>query len=462
MIKFKGTYGNVYLSEDGRYVKKVVHKYHYYKLNGDEDKKDSNKNEDKVDDDNEGNKKKVTRIKYFESTSIKEIVSILSLSSIKNIIPLIDVRCGTNDFTIKMPYRGKPLDKWCRDLRFVDRLQKIPTIMGQLISIVNNLSILDIVHGDIKPQNILIDRNDRVTLIDFGACILDTTIISEVKDPIIFNMCTYWFSSPEMLSLKYKKNKISPKHDIFSLGLILKYILINGYTKDEDTFIVESEKRGDERYSLNLDLQSTDINNLLFDMLIVDQDSRPSASELLSRSIFDRVNKETTCIDIFDSRLKNIRKTSFRTEMVNYIFSTCEMNDYQYMACLSVWIMDKYSTIRQDLSYYEYNILGISCILIADCLLQYGRISLNSIKHMISPYSIITNTVCIVLHDLDYKVYARTFDYYLRKSEDKVDYDIVKQIVLDVDNMSLSIDEQLAMYRLKADEATDKMKSLKI
>jgi len=77
-----------------------------------------------------------------------------------------------------------------------------------------------IIHGDIKPSNILMNRRGRAKIVDFGlAAVLNTR--SEQKNSDIFGTAGYM--SPEQI----QGAVVDPRSDLFSLGVVL-YEVITG------------------------------------------------------------------------------------------------------------------------------------------------------------------------------------------------------------------------------------------
>ncbi len=74
-----------------------------------------------------------------------------------------------------------------------------------------------IVHGDIKPANIMLKRTGRAKIIDLGAA----TFYGE-KSPI--KLCTPFYAAPEIIHGK-KVEKPMPQSDIASLGYVLLELL---------------------------------------------------------------------------------------------------------------------------------------------------------------------------------------------------------------------------------------------
>lgn len=101
--------------------------------------------------------------------------------------------------------------------------EEIIKIINNILKAMTYIHDIGIGHGDIKPENILINNNLDIQIIDFGfsctrECIVGGTLIYE---------------SPEMLNETLNKKRVisktfQKKSDIFSLGLVF-YELANGY-----------------------------------------------------------------------------------------------------------------------------------------------------------------------------------------------------------------------------------------
>ena len=76
----------------------------------------------------------------------------------------------------------------------------------------------NLVHRDVKPENIMIDKNGRVVLIDFNA---SRKISSASKDTVI--MGTIGYASPEQLGV----TQSDARTDIYALGVLLN-VMITG------------------------------------------------------------------------------------------------------------------------------------------------------------------------------------------------------------------------------------------
>ena len=83
--------------------------------------------------------------------------------------------------------------------------------MKQLFQAINHCHAQNIVHRDIKPDNIMITNDDSVRLIDFGL-----SKASKKGKQLKTVAGTPYYMSPEVLEGAYSK-----KADIWSLGVLL-------------------------------------------------------------------------------------------------------------------------------------------------------------------------------------------------------------------------------------------------
>ena len=113
---------------------------------------------------------------------------------------------------------GLPLyDKICKQVNQVFTEKQAGSYMRQLFQAINHCHAQNIVHRDIKPDNIMITDDNRVRLIDFGLAV-------ESKRRDLTEIAgTPYYMAPEVIKSTYGKQS-----DLWSLGVVL-YTLVSGY-----------------------------------------------------------------------------------------------------------------------------------------------------------------------------------------------------------------------------------------
>lgn len=134
--------------------------------------------------------------------------------------------CGNeNIYTVMDFIPGKSLDEWLKEGRKFTYTQ-VAKYLKQLCEVVDYLhsQATPIIHGDIKPANIMLTPEDNICLIDFN--------ISGFSDNMEVIGFTPGYASPEQVQAaqdrSQRKIEISERSDIFSIGAAM-YPLITGY-----------------------------------------------------------------------------------------------------------------------------------------------------------------------------------------------------------------------------------------
>jgi len=143
------------------------------------------------------------------------------------------------------------LNEWVSQIPYFS-LRKIKSLF---INLLNGLSFIHskgIVHGDIKLENIL-EKNNILVYSDFGLSCFEPKC-DELAGTIKYMDPALYITYEGMLDIKYEKEKMSYDSDIYSLGCVFYYMLMN-----EDYFdLVDPCDTYDEYF----DLYNRRINNL--------------------------------------------------------------------------------------------------------------------------------------------------------------------------------------------------------
>ncbi|CAL4918773.1 unnamed protein product [Urochloa decumbens] len=103
----------------------------------------------------------------------REIEAMLTLSGVEHIVQMYLAwgEQATNGYTkyIMMEMFERSLEDYLSARRDVD-LQKSTSIFTEIMIGVQSMHNAGIIHRDLKPMNILIDKNEHVSIADFGTC----------------------------------------------------------------------------------------------------------------------------------------------------------------------------------------------------------------------------------------------------------------------------------------------------
>ncbi|MBC8171700.1 MAG: protein kinase [Anaerolineae bacterium] len=148
-----------------------------------------------------------------------------------NIIRVYDYRRHKDLYYIVMNYiEGKDLADELNDLRRRGKLMDVDRafrILGPVASALDFAHAAGIIHRDVKPSNILLDKNDKAILTDFGLVLrqsVDQTLGTAFGTPR--------YISPEQA---LASEKSVPQSDIYSLAVIVYEILTGDLLFRADT-----------------------------------------------------------------------------------------------------------------------------------------------------------------------------------------------------------------------------------
>ncbi len=158
---------------------------------------------------------------------------------------------------------GEPFDTWCEAVPLAERL----ALFHQILSAVGYAHGRLVAHGDLKPSNILVDRDGRARLLDFGIARLLTDEASAV---LMSGAVTSSYASPARLS----GAPPSIADDVFALGRLLNVAI--GPDKDRELAAI-----ADKATAVDEALRYASVPDLAAD---IDRWSRREAVVALPRS----------------------------------------------------------------------------------------------------------------------------------------------------------------------------------
>ena len=171
-----------------------------------------------------------SKIELFEhKTNKNKVVKILSKYRNDHIFRLLR---GTQHKNLPVIYDVCSCEKYVLVLEsFVDGISLYNKIKNETIttkkavkyildicSALEFLHSLNIIHRDIKPQNIIIDKNDNAVLIDLQAA----RHISDTHEKDTVNLGTVGYAAPE----QYGVYQSVPPTDIYAIGVLLNELIV--------------------------------------------------------------------------------------------------------------------------------------------------------------------------------------------------------------------------------------------
>jgi serine/threonine protein kinase len=130
-------------------------------------------------------------------------------------------RDRTQPFIVMEFVDGQPLTRYVRKSR-PDVGGKF-ALLAEICDAVEYAHDRGVVHGDLKPANILVDDEGRPKLVDFGIAKIENLWSSLVHDAEGRFIGTPDYASPEQLAGRF--DRIGPRADVYALGLITHQLL---------------------------------------------------------------------------------------------------------------------------------------------------------------------------------------------------------------------------------------------
>ena len=149
----------------------------------------------------------------------------------------------------------------------------------------------NIVHRDIKLENILIDLNNNIKICDFGI----GRVLSSPEQPLFDQCGTPMYIAPEILLCSKEEGYKGFPVDIWSSGIVL-YILLSGTLpfsfKNSSLSLDESESHINEDNNNSIELQYSIINKDPKEIENISEEAKDLLNKLLIKNPDDRITIE--------------------------------------------------------------------------------------------------------------------------------------------------------------------------
>lgn len=383
--------------------------------------------------------------KSYYKQNIQEAIFLATIGNLNNnnIVKTKEITITGSKLHFKQEKGEMTLHDYINKTSRAERLSNFKTILFNIIKSLYYLHKNGFIHGDIKPNNILISKDLSINLIDFGG------ICSFRLNNNHRTICTPSFCPPEGWP-QLKLNNLYTKFDIWSLGATMYYYVCKKYLldfKDDKTiyYVNEFKWSFSKFYHHDINDIKDKISNTEFElmekMLMYDPDDRISSDELYYDPYFDQFHKEQIQKIIYDtsfdtSFMVNFMTTNWlsRNNMICWIYEYCKEHDIMDHIVLSVWLIDKYcNTKKKKVTCRNYKLLAcsaiyLSSIMISNISLNFDNL-LNRLSSSITTVKLI-NTIDDFLITLKFKIYVPTFDYIIKQQKIKIDYNLLVNFLL--------------------------------
>lgn len=127
-------------------------------------------------------------------------------------------------YTVFEYIEGQTLAQWALD-NPKPKLEVVRDIIEQIAKGLQAFHRMEMLHQDLRPENIMLDKDGTVKIIDFGA-----VSVAGLNEAVLFNPDTYLqgtalYSAPEY----FLGQPGSPRSELFSLGVITYFLLSGEY-----------------------------------------------------------------------------------------------------------------------------------------------------------------------------------------------------------------------------------------
>lgn len=295
---------------------------------------------------------------------IKEMDILRRFSSHPNIIGLCGYAWRDREFIVLMEYGGTPLHRYIENVEYAERMDLLPMILWQIMSALSFLHSRGICHRDIKPDNILVEEfveNDGfiqpyLRLCDFG---LSKNMALKRNTP---KTSTLWYRAPENLQ---KLDRYSYKIDVWAAGCLLYEYVTGSVLFECDSsnqcliqIITSLGPLTNQTYArLQIDksklpkrmrrhiikpIADAAVERLMYRMLTVDPDARPTAEQILQDDYFIRNEQNVNKIQRIGGFIEEERQHR-EAEQANYFQHEIVPNPtytFEIRQALVKWLLD--------------------------------------------------------------------------------------------------------------------------
>ena len=247
-----------------------------------------------------------------------------------HIVQIIDFIDMGNKIYLVMDYiDGKGLDEIIENEGIFSEHKAIDLIVPVLDAL-NYAHSKGVIHRDIKPSNIMISKNGKPYIIDFGIAML---MCDSRMTGTGLNLGTSWYMSPEQIQ---SPKRIDHRTDVYSTGIILYEMLTGSLPFDGESDYKTKESHVHESVIPPMDRVNTisfSMNNIIIKALEKNPDARFSGcGEFLTYILAIKESSQTIhekIIDNSNNEVVNNKNVKQKNDSIDDN-GQVDGNDYKY------------------------------------------------------------------------------------------------------------------------------------
>ena len=291
--------------------------------------------------------------------------------------------------------------------------EMIKKIIIQVIEIIKYLHSLEIIYRDIKPENILLDKDYNVKLCDYGWA----SYLTKGK------FCNVSCGTPEYVSPEIvKKKPYNEKVDIWGIGVLI-FELVFGYPPFSSNFNEERFNNIKERkINWPKDINDKDVKDLIEKILVINPNERMSLDKIeLHPWLYDTYNKmkENKKTNDTFGNMKNTQTEIYKNNIMNNGISKLFNSDKKIISKVN-----SYNELENDGTFNPNELLKIYKI--ENKQLRLKILKVEEDNKILQKKSCDYNDVCYLNQKLNKKIEENNKQILSLKSKCEQKDDIIK------------------------------------
>jgi|UniRef100_A0A2N9J040 carbon catabolite-derepressing protein kinase len=233
----------------------------------------------------------------MEPRIVREVLAMRKLHDHPNILKIHEVMATKTKIylVVELAAGGELFSKISRRGKLTEQAAR--RYFHQLVSALSFCHRNGVAHRDMKPQNLLLDKDGNLKISDFGLSALP----EQLKNGLLHTACgTPAYTAPEVVC---RRGYDGSKADAWSCGVIL-FVFLAGYLPFDDNNLVTMYKKIHRRQYNFPDWFSKPARHVIFQLLDPNPNTRMSIETLMQNSWFKKSLKAPSSEkSIFDCKL---------------------------------------------------------------------------------------------------------------------------------------------------------------